>query len=795
MLFKNALRTLQKRYLQLLLLGIIIILSSFIYTVMDYSIEGILVPAEKFFTATNQEDFSIGMYDGLMPADQTYVENNCQSTLGAMNPSNWPLTVSGVKSIDETCYYGILDNRISTIKAAYPDVNMDLEVRESKNVYFTTNDNAYRVLFLKGMSVVDKTYLSAGTEPVNDNQIAISQTFAKDNNLKIGDNFNVKGTNYTITGFVLFPDYNLAVFGKQLIIDNSSQTFALVTDTQFNNIPETVSFEIGGVYHGIDAATFKTKVIDKLPTQTSLNFVSNITLTRNNLRSGGIYSDIRGGRAESIFMSLLIASMGLMIVGIMVSRVLHSQRGPIGILKSMGYTNNQIARPYLFLIMIMALPAILIGYFLGIYFAEPLKQLFLNFYLLPSQPIQQSLKTIIIAIALPFTFITTLSFVIIRRLLKQKPVTLLNPEINSNANFLTKEMGRFFKGLKITGKLQNLLLYRSVIKLFVYIVGMFFAAYLILLSFSMTGIYQRVLYDYYDQTNFNYIAYCDYGTACPVPANAEGVIEIPNTSVNNQDLTLFGIQPDSNMIPLYDTHNKLITSDLNQGAVISEAAHLSKGFNVGDTLNIQIGDKSMSVKVIGIAKFYSDKMVYVNISDLSQTLTGTSSYHNAVYSGDALNASNYDTVIKVTDIINQAGAMNGLMNDLVYMMIGVSIIIGAIIIYILTVMTVEDNFYNISLFKVLGYNQKEIDKMILGGYRIYGGVIFLITIPIAIYSFKLIQQWLAKMFDMQFPMQFFWWQGISALAIYIILFVIGARSAKHNLEKISLQEAMKMYEL
>ena len=132
---------------------------------------------------------------------------------------------------------------------------------------------------------------------------------------------------------------------------------------------------------------------------------------------------------------------------------------------------------------------------------------------------------------------------------------------------------------------------------------------------------------------------------------------------------------------------------------------------------------------------------------------------------------------------------------IIYLTVGTSVIIGAIIIYILTVMTIEDNFYNISLFKVLGYNEKEINKMILGGYKIYGIVSFLIVIPIAIVMFNLMKQLFARMFDLQFPIKFVWWQGILAIIIYLVIFNIGAYSAKKNLAKVSLQEAMKLYEI
>ena len=129
-----------------------------------------------------------------------------------------------------------------------------------------------------------------------------------------------------------------------------------------------------------------------------LAFISSMLLTANNTRSGGIYADLAGGRAYGIMLSLLISTIALMIVGIMVSRVLHSQRGPIGILKSMGYKNSEITLPYVFFIAILAFPALITGYFLGTLGAEPFKNAYLLFYLLPSGPITQSFGTFVIAV-------------------------------------------------------------------------------------------------------------------------------------------------------------------------------------------------------------------------------------------------------------------------------------------------------------------------------------------------------------------------------------------------------------
>jgi len=793
MLFKNVFRTLQKQYLQLVLLGVIIILSSFIYTVMEYAIAGVMEPTENYFEESNQEDFAASMLDIILEDEVIYIASNCP-TVAALPLENWPFTLSGLKNVDETCYYNILDNRVNQFTSIYQDV--DIEVRESKDVYFSNNDESFRIRFLKDSEEINTSFFVSGIAPTNDSEIAVAETFAVKNSLKIGDTLTVKGKDYTISGFVLFPDYNLPMFGADFILDNQTQTIGLLSDEEFENLEESIMFEIAGVFKSnMNNDFFEKNVIDNYKNQDDLDFITNILLTENNTRSGAIYAELSGGRAYGIFLSLLIASIALMIVGIMVSRVLHSQRGPIGILKSLGYTNTQITLPYILFIAIMALPTIFIGYYLGLLAATPFKDIFMSFYLLPSNPIEQSITTFVIAVIVPFGFIVGVSFLIVRRLLNQKPVTLLNPEVTSSNNFITKKVSKYFKKIKVTSKLKHLLLYRNIVKFLVFLVGMFYAAFLILFSFSMNGIFDRMLYDYYDNTNHEYIGYCENFEPCNVTDDMEKVIELPSALMDDEDVILTGLQSDSTIHPLLNEKGKDITSKLDDGLIITESLKVLKGFNIGDKVLIEIGDEESIVEIVGISYEYSGAKAYLNIQDLSQILTGNQNYYNAVYSTTELNSDDYLVVISIQDIIEQADSMQEFFSLFILIMTVSSIVIGAIIIYILTVMTIEDNFYNISLFKVIGFNEREINKMILGGYSLYGVIVFVICIPIAIVSFYLMESMMGQYYNILLPLKFSWWHGLLSIAIYLVIFYFGAFAAKRRLSKVALQEAMKMYQV
>jgi putative ABC transport system permease protein len=755
---------------------------------MDLGIGGIYTPTEQYFDETNQEEFAMRMMDMPLEIDSDYITTSCPLV------TEVPFSISALKVINKDCYYGLLENRLNTITSEYD--NLILELRESKDVYFDFQGTANKVRILKDSEVINLSFFVDGEKPSNNNEIAITEAYAKNNNLVIGNTLNLDDKDYTISGFVLFPDYSLAMFSDALIFDNETQTMGLLTDEEFENLNETVYFEIAGVFEeGYTDLDFEEDVIDDYRNNENLVFVTSTLLTINNMRSGAIYAEIEGGQNTAIILSLLIASIALLIVGIMVSKVLQSQRGAIGILKSMGYTNLEITLPYIFFIAILSFPAIIIGYFLGVLGAEPMKNIYLIVYLLPSQAVAQTLETFVIAVLVPFGFLIIVSYIIIRRILSQKPVTLLNPPITSNANFLTKRMHGFLKRLKITTKIKHLLLYRNMIKFSVFIIGMFFAAFLILLSFSMVGVMDRMLYDYYDNTDHNYIGYCDYMDICETTGTQEKVIEIPSAILDDEDIYLVGLDPDNELHKLLNKRGKEITNDLENGIIITTSLGLINGVGVGDSLLLQVGEESKEFEVVGVTEEYTGKKAYIDIEELALLLTNTTTYSNTVYSATELSEDDFLIVISTEDILQQAGIMQNLFNIMVYVMIIASVVIGSIVVYILTVMTIEDNFYNISLFKVIGYKYKEIDKMILGGYLTYGIGTFLVTIPIAYGLFYLMTYYMAQFYEILMPFRFEIWHGILSLVIFIILFFLGAYVAKRKLSKISLQEAMKMYQV
>ena len=238
-----------------------------------------------------------------------------------------------------------------------------------------------------------------------------------------------------------------------------------------------------------------------------------------------------------------------------------------------------------------------------------------------------------------------------------------------------------------------------------------------------------------------------------------------------------------------------ITSKLDEGIIITKSLALIKNIKVNDSFSLKIGQTTFDVTVKGITKEYSGSKIYINRELLSTEIFGVDTYYNSVYSDVELSDDDYLLILSNEKIIVQSEEMQKIFGLMIGLLMYVSVLIGGIIIYILTALTIEDNFYNISLFKVIGYNENEINKMILGGYSLYGNIIFFITVPITFGMLKLIEVMMARYYELILPLQISWYHIILALIINNVVFFIAAFSAKRKLKKVSLQEAMKMYQV
>ena len=575
MLLKNVIKTLRKKWMQLVAIGFIIILSSATYTMMFYGLSGIEEPTEAYLADYNQEDFAVEMLNRVTLEEAAY-------PIAATLLARGFYSLSDIKKVEPATFYKLMDNRIAEFEVRYRDVS--LELREYKNTSYTYQGQSHKALLVKDGETINLSYMEEGRKPSADNEVAVTKVYADKNDLTIGDALLIKNKSYRVTGFVLFPDYTLPMFDETFNLDTGLQTLLLMSDKEYENFDDKESFRLAGM-------NLSEESIDTTYDKEELPFVSQIADTQTSMRSGAIYDELTQGKVMALGLSIFIAAIAVIIVSILIYNLLHAERGQIGILKALGYRRSEIARPYFVAMMVFAALMLILGYFIGTLYSEPLKKLYLDFYLLPQVKIAQSFTVFATAILVPLLFFSLVSGIIIYRILGENALELLKPHEGKSINRIGRYLSRVLSKAKGSTKFKYLHAIKSTGSFFIFFLGIMFSTILMSFSFMMGGMVDRMTVDYLNKVDYEYEAYLDVTERLPeTRPGDEKFLTYPFASLDDSVVSLQGLSSRNKLYSLYDEEGNDITVNIQNGAVITKRLSIKLGLEEGDTLRLEVND-------------------------------------------------------------------------------------------------------------------------------------------------------------------------------------------------------------
>lgn len=758
--------------MQLLDIAIIIVMSSLTYTMMFYGISGIEVPTEEYLEESNQEDFAIDMLNRVTEEE---LRDPAVATLAV---TGW-FTLADIKQADAEVFNRLIASRIVAVEQEMPDAT--IELRDLKAITYTFDDTEHRGMIVKESDTINRSYLEAGERPSTNDEIALNKKYAEENGIDIGDTIDI-GKPFTVSGFVLFPDYTLPLFDDNFFnLDPGSQTLLLMTDDSFETFVGQESFRLSGVTD------------QPIKTDLELPFVVSVMETENIIRSGAIYSEISSGKAMALGLSLFIVSIAVIIVAILISNMLEAERRQIGLLKAIGYSRRQIASPYLVLILIFAFFMLIIGYFLGLYFANPLKELYLDFYLLPSITIAQSPLVFVTAVFAPLLFFVLVAGAVIYKIMGESALALLSPRDNVSLNRLSRFISRLLKRASGKTKFKYLYAVKSTGSFLIFFLGILFSTVLIVFALMMNGAVDRMTVGGLNEAVYEYEAYTD---GSPVlEEGQEPFLTYPFAFVEDKLITLKGLDVDNTLFPLRNEEGDALTLEPD-GLVVSSSLALKLGLDVGQDIDVELDGDTLTYPVIGIADEFSGDFAYLPRATLSELLTdgSTDDLFNGIYATERPNESDYPIILSRQGLIDQSESINQYMNFMMNVLIGGASLIAFSILFVLTALTVEKNYYVISLLKVMGYQKREVRSMILNSYFIYALISALLSIPIALLTLRVIIVVFAEDYGLVLPLEFEWVYIVYTLGAVVLLFFMSTFISRRKIDQIPLQEVLKTYQ-
>lgn len=215
------------------------------------------------------------------------------------------------------------------------------------------------------------------------------------------------------------------------------------------------------------------------------------------------------------------------------------------------------------------------------------------------------------------------------------------------------------------------------------------------------------------------------------PCDGEAMLVSAVENADGSKLSVIGTA-DSNPYLNFNDKGKNPVS-IEDGYYITSLTQLTLGWQAGDTVTVYnpLSLEEKEIRIAGIIQNNVQKSM-VTSRTLAAELTGLDEdSFNCIVSGHPLSIP--DTKIvqesKRSDITDQAKTMTKQMDFLLQMIIGLGVIICIAAVYVAVNMLVTESRGNISMLKVLGYRDGQINKIILRSHHVLLPMGIVLSIP------------------------------------------------------------------
>ncbi|MDO5126811.1 MAG: FtsX-like permease family protein [Eubacteriales bacterium] len=660
-----------------------------------------------------------------------------------MNIAGRSISDFGKKFFDEqqiedanfTTYLPISEDDMSDLEREY---GVTIEVQRYHNI---ETDGVTTRLFQRTHEI-DKYKITVGRDVENNHEIIISEGFAVENQIELSDMLKIGQKEYTVVGYFQRPDYLYMLVNENDAYKNITTFYlAYTTDEEFDSYGKgNVQYLIR--YNGNDDEAIRKVLNEKFILRTYLSSKDNARITMVDVQA-------------ELFVTLsyvLLPFMPLIavaLVSIIISRKVKSEQKLIGTLTALGYSKRKILWHYAGFAMI---PGIL-GGVVSVLFASIFAQWFGELGLQDYEPMrivcQMQPFDAIIGIFVPTLLYIIAAMLSVNRLLKKDTVLLLNSNVDADRKKMRKVLAEKKISFRIKFAVRSLL--GNPARTFVVFLGIFMGSYIALLGFgfidamahSMDNVsgemgtfeYEYVLNTLVDESQYD----------------AEPALIAQMEDADGKFITLMGVDWSNPYINKTCTDGHEITEG--NGIYLSSVAAMLFDAKAGDTISIfdPISLNEYNLKIDGIVQNDMQRLIYVNRSYAASLIGIDEKMCNMLMSDQpvTIDASYVAQEVKKADFENQVQTMINQMDIMLYFVIVLGVIICVASVYVAVNMLVTEMRGNISMLKVLGYKDKQINKIVLRVNHIILPIGILISIPLVYLScggfFKILADYVGMM--------------------------------------------------
>lgn len=588
-----------------------------------------------------------------------------------------------------------------------------------------------------------------GRIAVSDSELLLEKRYAAEHGYHVGDTIAIADESFTICGIGTTPDYDAPYRNvTDSTIDSEQFGTVLVTEAAYEKLCHQSSVIRAEEYlyayrlqEGVTDQRLKEILRDlseRSEGQALLQFIPR----EDNLRIMGSANDQKVNRSTGLFLGVIAMLLFTYVIAVFVVHEIEKDSSVIGTLYAMGVKKGDLLRHYLFLPVVMAFSGGLLGTLLGYSHFGVRNRMgeCYGYFSVPSLKTVVSPALLLYGIVMPPLVAWIVNYLVLFKRLNRPALSLIRKEqihAQKERRLGSRPIlqGRTVKKPKKPAAADRFINHFRIRQMqreagsgMIIFGGMLLSLLVMMIGLNTYTLCRHVARDYRKDTGFSYLYRYRYPEKT-LPEDGYGGYakqfkkEIFGYSF---EVTLLGIEPDN---PFFD----FTVERSNRHEVILSSAMAQKyGLKKGDTFTVEDEDgKKCSFTVAAVKQYAVGYYMFMHRADMQEWWEEDG--YNVVMAAHELSIPS-EKLYGVTtgeEIAKAADVMIRLMRSLIVMVLSVSVIIFALVLYLMLKMTIDRASMSISLLRLLGFRKGEIRKMYLTGhfYMVLGSA--LIGVPIA----------------------------------------------------------------
>lgn len=608
----------------------------------------------------------------------------------------------------------------------------------------------------KNENKINKLFMKSGKRTLTENDIILIEQFAAARNISVGDKVKIKinGRQYDfkVSGIASSSEYVYMMENEQMLLPDPENFGVVYLEEDYLRKIYSQRGDFNEILIKVNNDGNIEKTAKYLEDSLDGYGVSRVIKKQDQLSNSMLSQEISGLEMMSKSVPVVFLVFAGIMLATMLSRIVKKDRTSIGVLKAMGFTNGEIVAHYLK----YAASVGIIGGFLGAVIGTALSGAMTNYYLvffnIPSLTVKVYYYRILISVMLSLLFCIISGFFGVRGIIRINPAESMKPEApKKGKRIFIENIKIIWNHVPFSWKVVVRNIFREKKKFAFIGAAVAITCGMMIMTTWMIDIIDVMFNRHYSefvkvQYNVSFDGFRDrnvlneFAEAASIK-EMEGRIEMPFEIKNGREskiVNVIGLEEDTAFYGFKDMNGNRIQLP-SDGILISS--------NLADSLNVGVGDEVL------LKSFVSDYKVYASVKGIVNQSLGINGYMDIDYlrkkfldkgiiNGVYIN-SDEDIPNKLDDMknitIQSQSDMKKAFEEftaVTAMSMGFMVIfsglLGFVIVYSMTLMSINERTLEFSSLRVMGFSKKEIFNMLVRENMIMTVIGIIAGIPVGL---------------------------------------------------------------